>query len=156
MLAKLYTHWEHGVEVGKEEKLEKGCAKCWDMVSLIISWGEMLGVWHSCNHSKENRYHCWQYQWIKAGEGKLLFQLNVDSDVKIMSINWLLPSSDQMFEIILHYIMDESLSVIYKITCYGVWAQYLWHRRSLFSWFSSGRKNVASVSSRGRNSSSFL
>lgn len=46
MLAKLYTPWEHGVEVGKEE-LEKGCAKCWDMVSFIISWGKMLGVWHS-------------------------------------------------------------------------------------------------------------
>lgn len=46
-MAKLYTHWEHGVEAGKDEEPEKGCAERWDMLSLIISWGKMLGVWHS-------------------------------------------------------------------------------------------------------------
>lgn len=44
VLAKLYTHCEHGMEVLKEEDLEKGCPKLWDVVSLAISWGEMLGV----------------------------------------------------------------------------------------------------------------
>lgn len=52
VLANLYTD------------LEKGCAKCWDMVSLVISWGEMLGVWHGITTVNRIgiRYHCCQYQ----------------------------------------------------------------------------------------------
>lgn len=47
VLAKFYIHWEYTMEVSREEDLEKWSAKPWDMVSLVISWGEILGIWHS-------------------------------------------------------------------------------------------------------------